>query len=227
MLEKLWENFLDLLFPPHCVNCGEIGNFFCADCSNKILKIKSQTCPFCKKLSKNGKTCPTCHRKYALDAVISFGYFKDPALKEIIHNYKYLKISALAEILSSFLVESITKEGVEFDAVSFAPITKKRESWRGYNQAELLAEKVAKEFNKPLIKLIKTKETKTQVGLTRKERIKNLESAFRLERPEEVAQKRVLLIDDVVTTGTTLNECALVLKKGGAKAVYGVVIAKE
>jgi ComF family protein len=227
MLEKLWENFLDLLFPPHCVNCGKIGIFLCEDCSGKILQVKSQTCPTCNRISKTGTTCPSCRRKSSLNGAISYGYFKDPILKEIIHGYKYQRIGALSKTLASFLVDLIREEEVTFDVVTFVPITKVRESWRGFNQAELLAKEITREFEVPLVKLIKTKETKTQVGLTRKERLKNVSGSFRILKPANLAGKKVLLVDDVITTGTTLSECAKILKKARAKRVQAVVIAKE
>jgi ComF family protein len=226
MLKEYWEKILDLFFPPYCVICNKIGTFLCPDCQSSFLKIKAQSCPGCNKISPKGNYCHNCRPKNSLSGVLAYGYFKDERLKKAIHDFKYNKYSALAPSLASLLIEKIKEEEYIFDAIAFVPISKKRQAWRGFNQAELLAIEISRAFTKPLIKLKKLKETETQVGLKKRARQKNLENAFGYQG-ERINYKKILLVDDVLTTGTTLNECARVLKKNGAKSVFGIVLAKE
>jgi competence protein ComFC len=156
------------------------------------------------------------------------GYFKDERLKEIIHVFKYQDLFSLKDYLAGELLELINKEGLVFDTISFVPLSKKRLIRRGYNQSQIIASELSRLTKADLYQdLVKIKETKTQVGLTRKERIKNLEGAFALKNERKLAGKRVVLIDDVITTGATLDQCASVLKKAGAREVWGLTVAKE
>lgn len=221
------EKLLELFFPSFCVGCNKIGYFLCPECESRIVKIKAQTCPDCGAINTRGKYCNRCRKEKSLIGIVSYGYFKDELLKELIHIYKYEKVAGLADLLTKLLSQTIKNEGIRFNIVFYVPLTRKREAWRGFNQSELMAARVAKEFEVDLGRLKKIKETKTQVGLTKKERTKNIKGVFKLVEPKNLAGKRVLLLDDVATTGATLNECARVLKKAGARAVYGAVLAKE
>lgn len=215
MFMKLKEVILNLFFPPYCASCGKLGSFLCPQCKRKLIKSTEIIHPFFRKSESY------------LSGIISAGHFKDPILKEAIHKYKYEGVFALVPIFSKMIAGRIKKEGLHFDIIMFVPTTKKRGSKRGYNQSELLAKELAKHFKKPLIhSLSKIKDTKTQVGLTKKEREKNLKSAFAYKGPS-LKDKSILLIDDVATTGSTLNECARVLRKKGARDIWGAVIATE
>lgn len=219
---------LDTIFPPHCVICEDLGRFICFNCEDKILEISTQTCVFCNKITKKGRLCLACRTRRHLTGVICFGYFKDKYLKEIIHAYKYEDLFALKEILANYLLKLTKEEKLTFDIITFVPISKKRLVRRGYNQSQLLAEELGKLTNVPVIvALKKIKETKTQVGLKRKERIKNLKDSYGSVKKIDLNNKKVLLIDDVVTTETTLDECAKVLRKSGAREVWGLTLAKE
>jgi len=203
---------------------------WCKKCRLKTVFIKTQTCPICNQLKPRGSYCSRHRRDKNLGGIFAVGYFKDENLKKVIHSYKYEGLSALSYVLAETLSDAMKRENLKFDLVSFVPITRKRQSWRGYNQAEELAKKIAKIFSVPLApQLKKIADTKPQVGLTKKERQKNLEGKFNMKSKNHSIfnGKRILLIDDVVTTGTTLNECSLVYKKLGAKSVWGAVLAKE
>lgn len=212
-ITKLKNNLLDLFFPPHCVSCNRIGFLLCKNCQKKISSLDSA---IIFSLESN-----------SLSKLIFIGSFQNDLLKEAIHKYKYENVFALAPVFSSILVKRIKNERIDFDLIAYIPASVKRSKWRGYNQAELLAKEISRTFKKPLLTgLTKSKETKTQVGLSRKQRERNLKSSFRYKGPK-LTEKVILLIDDVYTTGTTLNECALTLKKKGAETIYGAVIAKE
>lgn len=229
MLQKLKINVLDLFFPPRCVGCGVLGSLFCDECKINILFISEQTCPRCNKISPKGKFCNRCRPKVALSGIASSAYFREGNIKEAMHGFKYEGVSALGHDLSGFLTSIIGREKIKFDVIMFVPITKKRYSWRGYNQAEILARGISAYFQKPIVPgLLKAKETKTQVGLQKKEREKNISGAFKFKgKKPQIKDKRILLVDDVVTTGTTLNECAKVLKSAGAREVWAITVAKE
>jgi competence protein ComFC len=192
------------------------------------MRVRGQTCPFCNKIAPKGRACAACQKKHSLKGVLSVGYFKDERLKEIIHVFKYQDLFSLKDYLAGELLELINKEGLVFDTISFVPLSKKRLIRRGYNQSQIIASELSRLTKADLYQdLVKIKETKTQVGLTRKERIKNLEGAFALKNERKLAGKRVVLIDDVITTGATLDQCASVLKKAGAREVWGLTVAKE
>ncbi|MDD3480884.1 MAG: ComF family protein [Patescibacteria group bacterium] len=226
MFSKLKNSIYDLLFPPYCISCTQVGSFLCPKCSKEIVRLSVQYCPFCRKPIRNGQTCPDCKEGHHLTGCVAYGYYKNPILKEVIHNFKYEGVTSLSDILAPYLCGLVREEKIKFDIVVAVPITIKRLNDRGYNQAEILARKVAQELKETYFEgLKKQKETKPQVGLKRRERISNLRGAFLVEG--SVKAKRILLIDDVLTTGSTLDECARVLKKAGAKEVYGLVLARE
>lgn len=220
---------LDLFFPAKCVSCGRLGEFICVPCCAEIKFIKKQTCLGCNCLSDRGRLCKRCRSKYALTGVVAASYLNEGALKEAVHSFKYNSVSAIAKELAEILSEKLKEERIFFDAVAFVPISKKRKAWRGYNQSEILAEIISAKFERDIFRgLIKTKDTKNQVGLGKLQREKNLARVFDIKKGGmDITGKRVLLVDDVVTTGTTLNECAKTLRANGAREVWGAVVAKE
>ena len=228
MLQKLKKNILDLIFPPRCLNCNHLGKFICDNCLGKIIRIKEQGCPFCHKKTNGGRLCAACRAKHELTGVVAYGYFHDPILKQIIHPYKYEGISAAGEVISLLLAQTIKSTAINFDIITFAPVSKRRFNERGYNQAEILAKHLSEYFEKPLFrKISKIKHTPTQVGLKRKDRLRNLEGTIVVKDSDILKGRRVIIIDDVLTTGATLDECARALRQAGARQVWGVVLGKE
>lgn len=224
MLRKLKNDILDLIFPANCLNCGRLGYFICDSCRGKIIKIKKQSCPFCHRESVGGRTCLRCRPSHRLAGVVALGFFHDSVLKEAIHHFKYEGISAAGRELAEMAAPLVG----EVDVFAFVPISKRRYNERGYNQAEVLAVELGLLLQKPLYRgLRKTRHTERQVGLKRRDRLKNLRGAFVVRDKELVQGKRVLLIDDVLTTGATLEECAKMLRQAGAKRVTGLVLARE
>lgn len=214
MFQDLKDNLLNLFFPPYCAGCNRIGEFLCETCKKEIEVFPRTFYP--RKL----------HCSY-LSGVVSAGYYNNEILKEAIHKFKYEGITSLSPIFAGILAKRLKEENIIFDLIAFTPTTKKKQFTRGYNQAELLAIELSKHFKNPIIHTLqKTKETKAQVGLLKKEREKNLKSAFRCLGPS-LCDKTILLVDDVFTTGTTLNECAKALKKKEAGKIYGAVLARE
>ncbi|MBI2607284.1 MAG: ComF family protein [Candidatus Doudnabacteria bacterium] len=168
--------------------------------------------------------------KNTIDGIVSALSYKDPLVKRVIELFKYKFIQELSEDLAAALLNEISAQGLgdyfrEFILIP-VPLHKKRFNWRGFNQAELLAASLAKingiETNTDLI--IRSKNTKPQTKLSATERKQNLTDAFR-EQAAQIAGKKFLLVDDVVTTGATLNELAKLLKKSKAQEVWAVTVA--
>lgn len=228
-MNKLKNLLLDIFFPPKCAVCDGVGWFLCPDCKGVIQEVKIQSCPGCNKISKDGRYCPRCCGRSKVKGILAYGYFKNEELKKTLHEFKYNGVFSLAPDLANLLEKKIKDSEIGFDLIAFVPTTKNRESKRGYNQSGLIAIEIGSRFAKPVFKnLKKIRGTKNQVGLTGRERRENLSQAFLVTKNQELLKnKKVLLIDDVCTTGSTLNECGETLLKAGAKSVFGAVIAKE
>lgn len=227
---------LDLLFPPKCGHCEKIGRVVCPDCFSKIAPLTQQNCPYCEKIgTKKGEVCHACKNKRAifLDGLVSASEYKEP-LKSLIHKFKYSFIKELGLPLGEILSTAFRKNNLTLpDIVMSVPLHPIRERLRGFNQSEILAESICQQiapgFEVPLSLSLKRKRLTFSQGKIKnfKERQSNMKNAFNLENSREIGKKHILLIDDVATTGATLFECARVLKKGGAKKVSALVLARQ
>ncbi|MCG2686563.1 ComF family protein, partial [Candidatus Parcubacteria bacterium] len=158
--------------------------------------------------------------------------WEDKVLQDAIHKFKYNFARELAEPLSKLMIKKITELNTELihELKNFVilpvPLHQRRLAWRGFNQAELLAQAVAQEFGLQINNnlLIRKKYTSPQVKLKSKDRNKNIQGAFEIK--SNLIFKNILLIDDVITTGATMNEIARILKNNGAKKVFGLAIAR-
>jgi len=217
---------LDLVFPPKCV-CGKWGTLLCDRCFRLIDFKATQTCPICRKISENGKTCRSCRSRSQLTGVMIFGEHKG-VIKKMIWEYKYGFIKELADPLSEIICLKFKKFIEEKKPIlTFVPASKKRMKWRGFNQSELLALEIGKRSRLEVVCLLsKDNDSKSQVGLSRKERLKNMKGKFSFTG-SRVKNKRVIIIDDVYTSGATLEECALILRKNGFREVYGLVLTRD
>lgn len=227
-LQKTCEFFLELIFPKTCVNCGRFGSFVCIECLSKVKPVKTQVCPKCGKISDLGKWCLNCKGKSNLTGVIVSANYRCGPTKEMIHYLKYNSVKELVQPLADLLIDQLIDENLPAKVVvASVPLHKKRYLERGYNQSELIAKMVAQKLGLTYFDLLKRiKYTEPQVTLKGVERRSNLEGAFRLKKSLDVNKKTVLLVDDVSTTGTTLEECAKVLRSNGARRVYGLVVAR-
>lgn len=219
------KNFiLDLIFPRFCVGCNLEGSLLCRKCAGKIIQIKAQICPECQRLSENGKFCKKCAKKFDLSGIIVAAYFEEGPIREMVHNFKYNHVLELKKELTDLLNKAVNQE---FDLITFTPLHHRRLAERGFNQSEVLAQELSKRVKIPCESLlIKTKYTKRQVGLSGSKRRKNLTNVFKVKSNQDIVGKKILIIDDITTTGTTLNECAKALKSAGAKEVWGMVVAR-
>jgi ComF family protein len=228
--------FIDFIFPKKCVACRKGGSYLCENCFSYLSFDPKSLCLLCNNPSFNNLTHPRCKRKYAIDGCFSaLSYNK--TTQRLIYNFKYKPYLAdLKNVLADLFYESII-QNEQFQAQIqkgewiFVPIplSSSKLRKRGYNQAEILAKELSKKFNFPVQNFLqRTKETKTQVGLTNLQRKLNVKEAFGLvNHKSSVVNKNILLVDDVVTTGSTLSEAAKILKRGGAQKVFGLTLARD
>lgn len=235
MIRKVFAIIFDFFFPPLCVGCRKEGSFLCSICFDRIRLKTEQVCPVCKKVSLVAKTHRgICEKKTALNGLlVSATYHENPALEKAIKRFKYHYSRELSEQLGKMLVSTLLVNHFPLHDVVIVPIPlhKKREKWRGFNQAGLLADKVHTNLNMPLLLplLKRSKNTKQQATLHRHERIMNLKQAFFIDQDlftPALLSKNILLVDDVSSTLSTLNEAAVVLKQAGFEKVYGIVLAR-
>jgi len=212
------KNFLlDLFFPKFCFSCHREGEYLCLDCQ-ATLEISG------------------IHQKEKLSNLNDLYFATDyqkPLVKNLIQRFKYEPfIKELAKPLTSLIIEHFQLLDQKPDFSDFVlipvPLEKKKLKWRGFNQAEEIGKELSEFLNIEILNnvLIKTKETLPQVELSDEERKENIKGAFSCQHPELVRERKVLLVDDIYTTGSTMAECARVLKKSGAKEVIGIVIAR-
>jgi ComF family protein len=236
-----WQTILNFLIPPRCISCGKIlseQNGLCAECFNKIKFISEPLCQRCGRPLTNssgltaGKKylCATCLReKKPLFTIQRSAYIYDDFSKKIILDFKFRDKTMSAQTLANLLYSAgrdIWKENP--DILLAVPMHRIRLMKRRYNQAALLTNKLAEITHIPVDRtaLIRTRNTIPQVELSGVARRKNLSSAFAVKLPQNIKGKSVVLIDDVSTTGSTLRECAKVLQKAGASAIYSVTLAR-
>lgn len=210
---------IDLLFPPRCVFCGKIvppGKKVCPECAAEILPPGGAACCISIPAGKGQVLC-----------TYLFPY--EGRVRDSILNFKFHgqteNASYYAEHLAAQTAVAFPRE--IFDAVACVPLSRKSERERGYNQAELIARALAKTLEIPFLPCLKkTGENKVQHFLSRSERLRNVRGVYALSGKGPVAGKKFLLVDDVLTTGSTVGECASVLLKGGAGSVCCAAVAK-
>ncbi len=233
----LLEAAVSLLYPSVCTICGRsvgAGEYLCDQCEAKTVRIVA---PFCQKCSEpfegaitSAFTCANCaHRTIYFDAAVA-AYRGRGIVRQMIHEFKYGRQIHLRHLVARWLHAALDDErlcGRRFDVIVPVPLHPARQRERGFNQASLLAELLSAQTSipaKPVLERIRY--TTTQTALDRSERMENLHNAFRLRKNADVRGLRVLLVDDVLTTGSTLNECARLLKRAGAFSVHAATAAR-
>ena len=226
-----------LLYPPVCTICGanvRASEYLCDQCETKTARVIA---PFCQKCSEPFEgaitgtfTCANCaHRTIYFDTAVA-AYRSRGIVRQIIHTFKYGRQIYLRHLVARWLYAALDDERLSnrrFDIIIPVPLHPTRQRERGFNQASLLAELLSAEISiQSKSALERIRYTPTQTALDRAERMENLHKAFRLRKNADVRRLRVLLIDDVLTTGSTLSECARVLKRAGAISVHAATAAR-
>ena len=227
LVQEIKRCLLDLLFPPRCVGCREMGSLFCVRCREKIELIEPPLCPHCGRSRTNGRLCPRCLQDpLQLDGARSVAYF-DGTLREAIHHFKYSNLQDLAIPLGRLMGRYWEKSPLPAEIIVPVPLHADRLRERGYNQAALLARELSKSSGLPLAQnsLVRVRATRPQVDLNAQERKENVRDAFHCPGMG-LTDKRVLLIDDVYTTGATLEACSIALRQVGARSVWALTLAR-
>lgn len=235
-MKNLYKNLrgilLNLFFPIECLNCQAEGEYLCQKCFRQIKFNDSSE----MKQAESNLKIPS------LEKIFIAGDYEDKLLKNLIKKYKYGFMKPLGNILARFLItfwnfqEETKQNEIKQDKMKNKiptdllvipiPLTAKRLRWRGFNQAEIIAREFSKYFAYKFNSDLKREgKQNTQASLNENDRLENIKNAFTWSG-ENLKGKNILLIDDVVTTGATINEAAETLKKAGAGAIYGLVLAK-
>jgi len=227
---------IDLLFPKFCLSCGYIGDYLCNFCFKKLEPIKQDTCPYCKKPSLFGLTHPNCSKTLDVDGLLTI-YHYNPILKKVIKNVKYrLAVQVWKDFCLSIIPEAIEKLGfykkIYSDLViQPIPLSTIKYNERGFNQAKIISIFFQKFLPFPIVDLLIRKKERSSQAQTKNKigRYLNVRDAFAIqsERRGLIYQTpNIILIDDVVTSGSTVKEAARILKLAGAKKVYVLALAK-
>ena len=216
-----WRALLDFVYPKLCVGCGSEGEFLCDECFDRLTNAE-QICPVCGGLSDYGWTHSICRNRGSLDGLICLYSYEDETVKAAIDD---LKFGFNKEIVPLMLRNFSFESGVKFDAIVPVPLYFYRENWRGFNQAQLIADKVGEGLSVKVEEwLVRRRNTKQQANLRlREERAENIKGAF--EAVGDLKGMSVLLVDDVFTSGLSLGEAAKTLKTAGVSLVWGLALA--
>ena len=234
-LKKFFGKVDKILFPSNikCLNCNtdlpekqEIE--FCEKCLKNINFItEDKCCKVCGTILKSSNICNNCStNKREFDIARSVCVY-DGMIAMMMASYKYHNKPYICSTFGEMLARKYNNLGWKVDCVIAVPITKKRKKQRGFNQAQLMAEKFCKKTGLPLLEdvLIKTKENEHQAALGFKERQENIKESYKIINKRKIAGKNILIIDDVLTTGATTGACAHVLKEAKAKSVSVLCVA--
>jgi ComF family protein len=226
LLSRIAEPLLDLVFPPSCAVCSREGTFLCADCEADLPRLEP---PYCRSCSEPGprSLCEWCRSTSQPFDGITAPYRWAGAVPDMVYSLKYRGVRASAPRLAELLVAHLSTRSIHPDVIVPVPLHRRRERERGFNQSELLAKGIAKRTGMPMETgvLARTRNTAPQVTMKSPEqRRENIAGAF--ECIGDVAGKRVLLIDDVVTTGATVAACSVPLRDAGASSIWVLSLAR-
>ena len=228
-LAKLKGMTLDVLFPQWCIGCGVEGSFICQSCRHSLPRIMPPVCPRCGKPQSSGVLCPGCvNWRAEIDGIRSPFKF-DGVVRQAIYQLKYGNIRALAKSLAQLLFDYLVTSPIPGEILVPVPLHRKRLRERGYNQSGLLASELGKLIQLPVVDncLIRERHALPQARTSNvEERRSNVAGVFAC-RDDRLRCKQILLIDDVSTSGATLDSCAAALKAAGATSVWGLVLSRE
>ena len=233
--------FLDAIFPIRCLKCRKFlaksTGYLCKKCIRTIPINKGFECLGCKRRVSLGKTCPTCRNNIHIDQLLIVSDYENDVIVKLIKTLKYRFIievmGPISYVIKKYIVWlSASKKFnllAEKPVIIPVPLHPSRLNWRGFNQAELIACSIADILNcdicPDVIRRVRDKKPQAYIE-GREQRLQNVKEIFKISDENKIKDETILLVDDVCTTGATLNECARVLKESGAKKVIGLVIAR-
>ena len=236
--EKIKQWILDIIFPISCIGCGKASEWLCRTCLTSVGISEKQVCPICREQTSKGSVCNECMDSSALSGLLVATSYDNQLIQNAIHALKYNFIQEVAFPLAKQLIAILNKvdnpaikailKNPENVIVTAVPLHPKRKLERGFNQAALLARIIADHYSLHYLPNLLQREryTEMQANLDKQNRITNMHNAFRIKKDFKKSKKNVILVDDVATTISTLNECAKALKNNGHRAVWGIVVAR-
>lgn len=228
---KFTKSFKDIIFPLYCLGCGIEGFVICVECAKKLPATGVLCCPVCHAVNNNGSPCETCRMSTKLDQHIAImPYREQDLIGKVVHVFKYQFVTDIMTVLEPIIKEFCQNHSLYFHNSAMiipVPLHRRRFAERGFNQAELIAKALSRSLSVPLLSALRRqKQTKQQAKLMKVERETNVSSAFLVSDRIDIEGKEVVIVDDVYTTGSTIQECAAVLRAAGAKRVMGFTVAR-
>ena len=226
LASRIWSHAVDAVFPPRCVSCRAFGRFVCGDCSARMARAEHPRCGVCWQPSADSR-CQHCrHEPPAFTAVRSVYTYGGPA-RDLIHALKYSGVSAVAPLMGEQMAGLLQRWAPGVSAIVPVPMGGSRERRRGYNQSMLLAREMGRFTDIPvagraLVRRAGPSQVEEPDEAARRANVKDAFAAGRAPGGDSV-----LLVDDTMTTGATLDACARVLRSAGADRVYGLTFARE
>jgi competence protein ComFC len=231
-ITDMYNLILSILFPTHCLLCNKGDTILCLLCTATFTSVTFQRCIACQTISTDGFTHLSCRGPFVPDGCISlFEYYDSSVAHSIVAGkYKFLPdiFKVLGILAGEYLLRKHAHTLLSPAVLTAIPLSGKRQRWRGFNQAEILAKEIAGLTALPYLNLLqKTKHTASQTDLDQAHRITNVRNCFTLREDCDMSGRNIVLVDDVITTGATLREASKVLKQSGAKTVWCVAIARD
>ena len=225
---RLYRQVLDVFLPPCCTVCNKVGTWLCDQCARQIPLFDAPICPQCGCPGNSQQPCRVCQDTPLHVAPIRAAYLFEGNIRDVIHALKYRGARKAADVLGASMALAWRHHAMQSDILIPVPLHPDREIQRGYNQAVLIAKALGREIGIPVATrtLVRTRATATQTKLNRQERRVNVSGAFACIANTVFIEKRVTLVDDVATTGATLNACADVLLANGAQSVSAFTLAR-
>lgn len=220
-------NALDWVFPPACSGCGKLSIRWCFECDSKLQNLPETICEICGYPIEGGIICSRCKNEQPNYSCMRSLYSYRDEIRNALHHLKYDSDLGVGEILAEKCASFLTSLDWKIDVILPVPLGKTRKKERGYNQAALIALPMALKLGLRYggKNLVRVKETVSQVEYSAEQRKSNVHEAFKA-RGNDLNGKNVLVIDDIITTGSTIDECAIALKGAGVKNVYGLSVAR-
>ena len=219
----LFEQILYVLAPHECMGCTAEGILLCAACRDDLVPMES-SCYSCHCATSNFKVCQVCGYVSQLESVRVYSWYEG-LLKDLIKSVKFERAQAGANVLADLLLQRFNDQTHDFQVVP-VPTTPRRQRQRGYDQAKLIAWQYAKKARLPYCAILQRSGTRRQLGASRQERLRQLQGVFSVRSHKKDLVTPVLLVDDVVTTGATIEEAARTLRAQGFRYVSALLVAQ-